>query len=304
MAIYQVIYYFVIPLQLEIKHTKLIKIRRMAMPFNFIRVFLLTGMYLILIPSIVIPQVTQNSIRTVVIDPGHGGVAPGCVGNYYYEKNIVLGVSLRFGRLIQENFPDVNVIYTRTRDASVELIERSNIANKAKADLFISIHANSEEQKKAFGCETYVLGLHRSEDNMQVAQRENSVIVYEDDYESKYEGFDPYAPESYIMFQLMQNAYLEQSIKFAEFIQEELMQGPITHNRGVKQAGFIVLYKTASPSVLIELGFVSHHKEELLLGDPDNQDIIAQHLFNAFAKYKGSIENKDSIDENRHENEY
>lgn len=231
-------------------------------------------------------QSLDTRVRRVVIDPGHGGKDPGAVGKIHYEKDIVLSVSLRFGRLIEEWFPDVEVIYTRNRDYYVELADRSDIANKAHADLFISVHANANDSREAVGSETYVMGLHMSKDNLDVAMRENSVITYEDDYHSKYEGFDPRSPESYIMFLLMQNAYLDQSIKLAELFQNEFSQGPIMRNRGVRQAGFLVLWRTAAPSVLVELGFMSNIKEEETLGDPEMQDQLAERMLIAFKKYK------------------
>jgi N-acetylmuramoyl-L-alanine amidase len=236
-------------------------------------------------------------VRTIVIDAGHGGRDPGALGKNVYEKTINLSVALRLGKLIEEWFPDVKVLYTRIKDVSVDLIERSNLANRNNADLFISIHANSIENKadrsRISGNETYIMGLHKSEDNLdnlRIAMFENSSIKLEENYESKYDGFDPSNPDSYIMFSLMQDEYLEQSLKMAELIQEEFQSGPVTIDRGVKQGGFYVLWKTAAPSVLIELGFLSHPEEELVLMDEDNQQKMAGCIFKAFKRYKEYME--------------
>ncbi|MDR1340714.1 MAG: N-acetylmuramoyl-L-alanine amidase [Prevotellaceae bacterium] len=234
-------------------------------------------------------------VRTLVIDAGHGGRDPGALGKYVYEKTINLAIALKLGKLIEEWFPDVNVLYTRKEDVSVDLNERSNLANSNNADLFISIHANSTENANArnstMGNETYIMGVHKSEDNLEIAMFENSSIKFEDNYEDKYEGFDPTNPESYILFSLMQNEYLEQSLKIAEFIQEEFQNGPVTRDRGVKQMGLIVLYKTVAPSVLTEVGFLSNPEEELVLMDEGNQQKIAECIFKAFKRYKEYMEN-------------
>ena len=235
----------------------------------------------------------NRGIRTLVIDPGHGGRQPGTVGKRIYEKDINLAVSLRLGALIQEWYPDVRVLYTRTGDETVDIYARGEFANKNKADLFISIHANavsekaSEEERNATsGSETYILGLHRTEENLKVAMLENSSITDEQNYESNYDGFDPSSPEAYIMFSLMQNVYMEKSLQMAELVQNELQNGPVKRNRGVHQAGFVVLWKTYAPSILIELGFVSNPQEELVMMNPDNQREIAECIFRAFRQYK------------------
>jgi N-acetylmuramoyl-L-alanine amidase len=231
-------------------------------------------------------------VRTVVIDPGHGGKDPGALGKFVYEKEINLAIALQLGKLIEEWFPDINLLYTRTEDVSVDLIERGNLANNNNADLFISIHANSAENErdKTLGNETFIMGVHKSEDNLKVAMFENSSIKFEDNYEAKYDGFDPSNPDSYIMFSLRQDEYLEQSLRMAEFIQEEFQNGPITKDRGVKQAGFHVLWKTAAPSILTEVGFLSHPEEELVLMNKDNQQKIAECIFRAFKRYKEYME--------------
>jgi N-acetylmuramoyl-L-alanine amidase len=231
---------------------------------------------------------TEPAVRTVVIDPGHGGRQPGAVGAHVYEKTINLSVALKFGKLIEDWFPDIRVLYTRTEDVFVDFRDRSNVANNNNADLFISIHANSTDGDRnlSYGSETWIMGLHKTEENLKVAMFENSSITGEDDYKLKYEGFDPSSPESYIMLSLMQDEYLEQSLKMAEFIQEEFQSGPIDKNRGVKQAGFLVLWMTAAPSVLIELGYISHPTEELILMDDNNQQSMAECIFRAFKRYK------------------
>ncbi|MDR2383276.1 MAG: N-acetylmuramoyl-L-alanine amidase [Prevotellaceae bacterium] len=237
---------------------------------------------------------TFAGVRTVVIDAGHGGKDPGALGKNIYEKTINLSVALKLGMLIEEWFPDVKVLYTRTEDVFVDLIERSNIANNNNADLFISIHANAveseKERTKTTGNETYIMGVHKSEDNLKLAMFENSSIKLEDDYETKYDGFDPSNPDSYILFSLMQDEYLEQSLKMAELIQEEFQSGPVIVDRGVKQGGFYVLWKTAAPSVLIELGFISHPEEELVMTDNDNQQQMAECILKAFKRYKEYME--------------
>jgi N-acetylmuramoyl-L-alanine amidase len=240
------------------------------------------------------PATVSAGVRTVVIDPGHGGKDPGALGKRVYEKDINLAVALGFGKLVEEWFPDVRILYTRTTDVFVDLIERSNVANSNNADLFISIHANAVENEKdrnkTSGNETYIMGLHKSEDNLRVAMFENSSIKLEDNYESKYDGFDPSDPESYIMFSLMQDEFMERSLKMAELIQEEFQNGPVTKDRGVKQDGFLVLWKTAAPSVLIELGFISHPEEELTLMNRDNQQRMSECIFRAFKRYREYME--------------
>lgn len=231
----------------------------------------------------------EFKIRTVVIDAGHGGKDPGTIGKFLKEKDVVLKIALKVGEYIEQNVPDVKVIYTRKTDRFIELTERANIANKHKADLFISIHANAISNPRIYGTETWVMGLHKSEENLAVAQRENSVILYEDNYQEQYEGFDN-SPESYIMFSLMQNAYLESSLRFADKIEKQFKHRAGRHSRGVKQAGFVVLYKTATPSVLVEAGFLSNETEEKFLGTDSGQNLIASGIYRAFKEYKSEIE--------------
>jgi len=231
-------------------------------------------------------------VKTVVIDAGHGGKDGGCVGSIANEKNIALAISLKLGKYIKENFKDVNVIYTRETDVFLELTERARIANKADADLFICIHVNSGASPSAIGTETYVMGLHKTESNLKVAQRENASILLEDDYKSKYENFDPNSPESYIVLTMTQSAHLEQSLVFASKVQKEFTERVGRYNRGVKQAGFLVLHQTAMPSVLIETGFITNKEEEKFLASDIGQDYMASAIFRAFKEYKHEIESK------------
>jgi N-acetylmuramoyl-L-alanine amidase len=231
-------------------------------------------------------------IKTVVIDAGHGGKDGGCVGSIANEKNIALSISLKLGKYIQDNFKDVKVIYTRSTDVFIELGERAKIANKANADLFICIHVNSGTAPTAIGTETYVMGLHKTESNLKVAQRENASILLEDDYKSKYENFDPNSPESYIVLTLTQSAHLEQSLNFAAKVQKEFTEKVGRYNRGVRQAGFLVLHQTAMPSVLIETGFITNKEEEKFLASDIGQDYMASAIFRAFKEYKNEIESK------------
>ena len=234
-------------------------------------------------------HVQGTQLRTVVIDPGHGGRDPGTVapGGKNLEKQIVLSVALKLGRLIENAYPDVKVLYTRKTDIPVSLAARADFANKNHADLFISIHVNSIRNNTApSGSETYVMGIDKSESSMEVSKLENSVIAYEDDYNTTYQGFDPNNPESYIIFNLLQNAHLEQSLLMAKTIQDALGRGPIAKNRGVKQGGFLVLWRTMMPSVLVELGFMSNPDDRKVLTTEDGQQKIAAALFNAFKSYK------------------
>ncbi len=231
-------------------------------------------------------------VKTIVIDAGHGGKDGGCVGSIANEKNIALSIALKLGKYIEDNFKDVNVIYTRTTDVFVELGERAKIANKANADLFICIHVNSGTVSSAIGTETYVMGLHKTESNLRVAQRENASILYEDDYKSKYENFDPNSPESYIVLNMTQSAHLEQSLIFATKVQKEFTEKVGRYNRGVRQAGFLVLHQTAMPSVLIETGFITNKEEEKFLASDIGQDYMASAIFRAFKEYKHDIESK------------
>lgn len=237
---------------------------------------------------IFLPLTLQAAAKTfiVVIDAGHGGKDPGAKGTLVNEKEINLAVALKLGRLIEENHSDVRVIYTRKTDRFIELDERANIANRNKADLFISIHTNAVRRgSSARGTETYTLGLARSEENLEVAMRENSAILLEDNYQQKYEGFDPNSSESYIIFEFIQNKHIEQSISLASEVQKCFTTANRS-NRGVRQAGFLVLRKTSMPSILVELGYISNREEERFMKSDNGRNKLAQALYNAFTKYK------------------
>lgn len=240
-------------------------------------------------------QVEENSneaIRTVVIDAGHGGRDPGCVGKYLKEKDVALFLTLKLGEFIKQKYPSVHVIYTRDSDYFVELDQRAKIANENNADLFISIHANAASAA-AYGTETFVLGLHRSESQQKVAERENSTIHFEENSEEKYADFDM-SPDALIARQIQLSVFLDQSIEFASNIQQQF-KSVGRKDRGVKQAGFIVLYKTTMPSVLIEAGFLTNAKEEAYMRDTLNQIKLANSIFKAFQEYKASIEGIESM---------
>ncbi len=229
-------------------------------------------------------------LETIVIDPGHGGKDPGTSGKKTKEKDIALKISLKLGAYIEKNFPSVKVIYTRKDDRYVSLDERAALANKNKAQLFICIHANSLPGAPAYGTETYVMGLHKDKGNFEVAKRENEVILMDENYQERYEGFDPKSPESYILFTLSQSAYHESSLKFAQKVEQQFKQKVGRFSRGVKQAGFLVLWQTSMPSVLIETGFLSQGKEETYLASSEGQDSIASGIYRAFKDYKAEIE--------------
>jgi N-acetylmuramoyl-L-alanine amidase len=228
-------------------------------------------------------------IKTVVIDAGHGGHDPGCHGRKGKEKEVTLSVALKLGKLISENNPDVKVVYTREKDEFIELHERAYIANRNHADLFISIHCNAGKGN-AYGVETFSMGLHRSADNLDVAKRENESVLLEKDYKSNYEGFDPASPEASIIFTLYQNAFLDQSLTMASLVQDEFREVDKRFDRGVKQAGFLVLVYTAMPSILIETGFLTNIEDEKIMVTDKGQLKIAESIYRAFRKYKGDLD--------------
>lgn len=239
----------------------------------------------------------QNGKFTVVIDPGHGGKDPGAMGSVSKEKDIVLSVGQQLGKLIAQNHPDVNVLYTRNSDRFVELNQRAEIANKAHADLFISIHCNALDRRRTSpqGVETFVLGLHRSKDNLDVAKAENAVIMYEDDYSVKYEGFNPNEPESYIIFEFMANEFLSQSVYLATLVQNQLVKRSKRVNRSVRQAGFLVLREVAMPSILIELGYISNRQDEKYLKSASGQSSLASSIYEGFKEYKREYDKKSHV---------
>lgn len=236
-------------------------------------------------------QKNYNEIKTIVIDAGHGGKDPGASGTLSKEKFITLNIALKLGYYININYPDINVIFTRNEDKFIPLKERCEIANKNKADLFISIHANASYNSKIHGTETYTLGLHKTKENLDVAMKENSVILFEDNYSKKYNGFDPNKATSYIIFNLMQGVTIDKSLVLAENVEHEFKTTNNRHSRGVRQAGFWVLKGATMPSVLIETGFITNKAEEKYLCSENGQDNIAASIFKAIKRYK---EHKDS----------
>ena len=223
---------------------------------------------------------------TLVIDAGHGGKDAGAIGRKAKEKTINLNVALAFGKLVKEKCPEVKVIYTRSTDKFVSLSERATIANRNNADLFVSIHTNAVARgRKVYGTETFTLGMARADENLEVAKRENSVITYEENYKQTYAGFDPNSAESYIIFEFMQDRYMEQSVELARCIQNQYTSHAGRQNKGVKQAGFLVLRETSMPSVLTELGFISTPEEENYLNSARGQRQLAQSLYNGFITY-------------------
>lgn len=227
--------------------------------------------------------------KTVVLDAGHGGHDTGCRGVSSYEKNVTLALVLKLGALIKKTYPGINVVYTRQTDTFIELYERANIANRVNADLFISIHCNASKSTTAYGTETWLMGLHKSGGNLEVSKRENDVIMLEDNYQENYDGFDPNSPEGYIILSMNQNAHIDQSINLASKVEDEFVKdGRLT--RGVKQAGFLVLWRTTMPSILIESGFLTNREEEKYLNSAAGQNEIAFSILQAVALYKAEIE--------------
>lgn len=238
-----------------------------------------------LLPSAVAQKAKGQFV--LVIDAGHGGRDHGAPGKLTLEKHINLNVALAFGKLVENNFKDVKVIYTRKTDVFVPLQTRAEIANRNKADLFVSIHTNAVERNKTAvsGAETYSLGMHRSAENLEVAKRENSVITQESNYQQTYQNFDPRKAESYIIFELMQDRNMKQSVSMAQCIQQQYAKEG-RRNKGVKQAGFLVLHATSMPSVLTELGFISHPDEERFLHSKEGVEKLARALYNGFRNYR------------------
>ena len=240
-------------------------------------------------------------VKVIVLDPGHGGKDPGCHGVKTQEKDVALAVALKLGKYIEENLKDVKVVYTRSTDVFVELQERAEIANKAKADLFVSIHCNSacvrdKKLKKDIcrdqvnGAETYVMGIKNEKGKLDIAKRENSAILLEDNYVQKYDGFDPNSDESYIIMSMFADTYLDQSLNFASKTQKHYSTHAVRHDKGVKRASLWVLWRTYMPSVLTEIGYLTNSNEEKFLGSSQGQDYVATSLFKAFREYKDEIE--------------
>ena len=240
----------------------------------------------------------NNKLKTIVIDPGHGGKDPGTLGTKRYskyEKDIALSVSLKLGDYISNSFPDIKVVYTRKEDVFLELNERTRIANKSNADIFISVHCDGFTNSKAYGASVFVMGMSKLKANLDVAMRENAAMYLEDNYKQKYDGFDPKSAESYIVFSLMQNTYLEQSLQLAEYVEEQFAYKANRKSRGVKQAPFYVISRTNMPSILVECGFLTNPKEEDYLQTDKGQNQIAMSIFEAVKNYKISIESSFSL---------
>jgi len=237
-------------------------------------------------------QNKNDQVNVIIIDAGHGGKDPGASGTKSKEKNITLAIALKLGKYIEKNLPDVKVIYTRKTDKFIELHERSETANRNNADLFISIHVNASTKKTITGTSTFIMGLNRADKQLDVVKRENSVILIEDNYQTKYEGFDPNSPESDIIFSLYQNAYLEKSIRLAELVQEEFKDKAKRSDRDVRQAGLVVLWNCSMPSILVETGFITNPTEENFLNTENGQAIIASAIYRAVKKYKYETEHQ------------
>ncbi len=269
-----------------LRFAKLINIGKFAKIENFMPI-------LVLLISInaALPALNKRQIKTIVIDAGHGGHDPGCQYGGAKEKEVTLKIALALGKKISEELSDVKVIFTRKTDEFVTLWERANIANRNQADLFISIHCNANKNTEVSGTETFAMGLHKAESNLEVSIRENDVILMEKNYEERYEGFDPNSPETHIILSLHQNAYLDKSIDLASRIEKYFVKNKVNTSRGVKQAGFVVLWKTKMPSILIETGFLSNKNDRILLTSDDGVDKITDNIKYSLVDFKQSIEN-------------
>ncbi|MCB0735379.1 MAG: N-acetylmuramoyl-L-alanine amidase [Flavobacteriales bacterium] len=241
-------------------------------------------------------NLAKISLKTIVIDPGHGGKDPGCIsyGKDVYEKDICLSIAKKLGKLIKDSLPEVKVIYTRTTDAFIPLWQRAAVANKNNADLFISVHCNAHQNSGFHGSETYVMGLHKTAGNLAVSKRENQAVVLEEDYDKNeaYEGFNPNSEEAHIILSLYQSAYRNQSLQLAANLQSTVEKEKIRKNLGVKEAGFLVLWKTAMPSVLVESGFLTNPDDKKFLISGAGQDKMAQSILESIQTYKTQLEKK------------
>ncbi len=255
--------------------------------------FFVSAILMLFLPSAKKPLRKVDQVKTIVLDAGHGGSDPGCNGaGEIWEKQVTLGVVLKLGKLISDSMEDVRVIYTRTSDKALKLWERPNIANRNEADLFISVHCNANDNTSAEGSETYFMGLHKNKGNLDVAKRENSAIVYESDYKNndRYGGFDPNSPEGHIIFSLVQNAFLNQALRLSTYVEEETAKISDIRSRGVKQAGFLVLWQTSMPSILIETGFLTNSENRKYLKTAEGQQTVALGIFRAIKRYKQHVE--------------
>ncbi len=248
--------------------------------------------YILLSTQSLSAQTPSRKSFTVVIDAGHGGKDPGAVGKKSYEKNIALAVAKKVGMYIESSMPEVNVIYTRKTDVFVDLYVRADIANKANADLFMSIHVDGFGSSNAWGTSTYVMGATKNQSNLALVMKENKVIELEEDYQEKYEGFDPNDPASYIKFSLMQSAYQNQSLDFASRVQDEFRERAKRRDRGVHPGPLVVLSRTTMPSVLIETGFITNQNEENFLNTEYGQDLVASSIYRAFRNYHEDTEKR------------
>ena len=262
---------------------------------NIIVLKLLSIVFMLMLAISLQSVIASEKTWVIVIDPGHGGKDPGAIGSISREKNINLAIALKTGEYIKNNINNVKVLYTRDSDIFVGLNERADFANKNRADLFISIHTNAISKKTIKGTETWIMGPAKDEENLAVAMKENEVILLEDDFSTKYEGFDPKSPESYIMFTIMQNTFKEQSTWLASNIQSQFKNRAGRVDLGVKQAGFWVLYMTTMPSVLVETGFITNQDEEKFLLSKEGQDYIASAIFRASRDYINEIDKKSQI---------
>ena len=256
----------------------------MGIRILFTRLVILLSAFLLAMPQAV-AQKSKKKPFTVVIDPGHGGVDPGALGRKSQEKNINMSVSKMLASMIDEKYPEVKVIFTRTTDVKIPLVERADIANRANADLFISIHSNAAKSSSANGCETFTLGAGSSVEAKAAAMYENEVILSEDNFEEIYKGFDPRSSESYIIFELIRNHDMELSAEIAQMVQNGMVKESKLNNRGVSSAGFLVLHRTVMPSILVELGFITNSKDESFIASKDGQKKLAKGIFDGFAKY-------------------
>ena len=236
-----------------------------------------------------------NELKTIVIDAGHGGKDPGCHGNLNNEKQVTLDIALKLGKMLEDSMKDLTVIYTRKTDKFIELSQRSRIANDAKADLFMSIHCNANDKHTPHGTETYVMGLHKSEGNLAVSKRENKSILLEEDYKDNkdYGGFDPNSPIAHIIFSLYQHAYLAQSLNVAAKVEKQFKTRQNLKSRGVKQAGFLVLWRTSMPSVLVETGFLTNENDRKYLESDSGRLEVSYSLYSAIKEHKKSLRAKD-----------
>lgn len=231
----------------------------------------------------------DGKIKTIVIDAGHGGKDPGALGKTSKEKEVTLAIALELKRILKENQPNINVIMTRDDDTFIELHKRAEHVSKHEADFFVSIHCNANKNKEAHGSETYVLGAHKSDANLDVVMRENSVILMEDGYKEVYEGFDPNSVPSYIYFQYLTNVHLEQSVKMANKVQSQFAERVGRKDRGVKQAGYLVLWRASKPAILVETGFISNKEEETFLNSDNGKTYMASAIYRAIKEYNAEM---------------